>query len=106
MIEDYFDKTATVKRLTGNFGGDPDKYDYQTVATVSCALQQVSAEFAALVGGVFGRTWRMFCARGSDIKHTDRVTIDGIDYTIKGIDDQATGVFTPHLSVVLVEDAS
>src|SRR3989304_6229428 len=88
ITSDLLNKSVTVKRLTGGFGGDPDKSDYQTVATLSGNLQQATAEEAALADGDFGKVWNLFIDRGANIKESDRVTIDNVDYTVKGIHDR------------------
>jgi hypothetical protein len=107
-IERFFNKSAAIKRLTVDIL-DSDKSSYQTSSTISCHIQQLSLEETVVVEGVFGKTFRMYCAEDADIQQTDRVTIDGKDFTIKGIKtfevEQSTSPVR-HKQVVIVDNLS
>jgi len=106
MLNDYYKLTAVVKRLTAGFGGDPDKSDYQTVvAALKCDIQQLDAEQSAFVGGVFGRTYNLFCDLATDIKMSDRVEEGGRNFTVKGVQNFDEGTIG-HMEVIIEEDLS
>lgn len=105
-LQDFYKTTAVVKRLTAGFGGDQDKSDYQTIiAALACDIQQLDAEQAAFAGGVFGRTYALYCDRGVDIKMSDLITALGKEFRIKGIRDLDEGTIQ-HLEVIIEEDLS
>lgn len=44
-----------------------------TVTGMKCALQPLGAEKTALMGGVLGKTYRIFCDSGVDIQEHDKL---------------------------------
>lgn len=106
-IERFYTQTCEIKRLAPTLA-NPDISEYGVVATFACHVQQLDAEQTAQAGGVFGKTWRMWCAPDADIKTSDNVEIDGVQYRVQGIDKQSTVSFAQnkHLSVTLIADLS
>ena len=83
-LQQFFTKTVTVKRLVGGVGGNPDKFDFQTVGTVMANTQPTTPEQQQFIDGVLGTSFNLYCARSADLKKGDRLTIDSIDYDLKG----------------------
>lgn len=84
-IEKHYDKTASVKRLD-YVPGSTVKQTYATLhASVPCHLQPLVDETSQNITGGFGKDWLMFCA-DRDIREGDRVTIDGNEYKVFGVD--------------------
>ena len=101
----FLKKTVTVKRLVGNQGGNPDKFAFSTVGTISADIQPSSPETTQFVEGVAGETFNIFCEKGADIQKNDRVVIDGVDYTVKGMLEFDEGNI-PHKEGVIVKGIS
>jgi len=103
-ITHYFTKSAAIKRLTVVVG-NTDKSDYQTASTIACNVQQTTPEEAALVEGVFGKTFNLFCPLASDIIESDRVTIDAKEYTVKGVKSYNMGNIS-YKKAIIVDNLS
>jgi head-tail adaptor len=92
MISSYFNKTAYLKRYNGTINELGPAYNdatyWTTITTISCALQTVSARerFANGANTPF-MTHRMYCAVGTDFDEEDKMTIDSVDYDIKGTEN-------------------
>jgi len=92
MIESWYNKTAYLKRFNGTVNEvGPDYTDatyWATIATIRCALQTVSLRerFISGTNMVFA-THRMFCSVGTDFDAEDKMTIDSVDYDIKGVEN-------------------
>ncbi len=88
MMSPFFDKTFTVKRLTQS----GDKSSYQSVSVDgACMLRQAGAHLTQINGLQYGELWEMYAAAGVDVRTTDRVTVDGVDYTVKGVRSDTLG---------------
>ena len=106
-IERFFTDTATIKRLlvTG------DKSGPSAAGTIKVHIQQVGAEEALQVGGVFGKTWKLWTPLGADIKETDTVeiTVNGVarDMRVKGIKELFVNQsLNKHLEIIIFDDLS
>ena len=90
-------KTATVKRLT-DVG---DKSTYASVGSFACHIQQMTPEETNFIGGVFGRTFKVYAKEDADVGLSDEITIDSVAYKIKAIKTLTYGNL-PHLEIVAV----
>lgn len=82
MFTQFLNKSVTVERLATTTG---DVVEYASASSFMGNLQQTSPEMTALVGGAYGKTWRLYAQLGVDIINGDRVSIDGKSYTVKGV---------------------
>lgn len=76
---------TAVKRLT--YSGTPSKGTLATVSnlTATCYLRPLSEEAAAQSGLQWGTGFTIITEVGIDIRVGDVITIDGDDYTIRGL---------------------
>jgi phage major head subunit gpT-like protein len=88
MIERFYTNTVTVTRLT--YDGD-NKGTYSTVATIKGYIQQASAFVAAQTASVYTLSCLLWTYVDSNIAVNDKVTISGINYSVKGIWKNDTG---------------
>lgn len=84
MLSAYYDKTATIKRLTQV--GATDKKDFQNhLLNVPCLLQPIDASISMDIENSFGKNYLMMCDV-ADIVEGDRVFIDAVEYRIMGVE--------------------
>lgn len=80
----FYNKTATCYRL-GNDTGTTVKEIYKSNGTVACAVMNANPADSLLSEGNPSKSSVMFCDVASDVKDTDKVTIDGVDYIVRGV---------------------
>lgn len=97
-LQSFLTKIAQVTRLAEISG--TKRESYQVAATFPCMIQPLAIEEVNVVGGVFGKTFKLFCLLDADVKDTDKVTIEGSDYLVKGISIYDFGV-NNHKEVIL-----
>lgn len=72
------DKVASIQRLIQS-QSDADKESYGAVSgleAISVNVQPSNAETTAIAGGIFGKTYTIYCTV-SGIKDGDRITVSG-----------------------------
>lgn len=78
--------TFTIQRLTDIAGGN--KQDYQPInETLFGILEPVDAEFAALSGGSYGKSFRIYSSKlDTTVEETDRlIAPDGREFEVRGV---------------------
>jgi len=79
--------TATVKRLsqytTDANGNKKSQYSETVIATVKWYLSPVSSSNQDVWLDRFGQAWNFECNAPLDVKESDIMTIDGVDYEVK-----------------------
>ena len=81
MIENHYDKTAVIERLTITTGSK--KAFSSHLASVPCLVQPLTDEVSQDLQGSFGKDFLMLSAV-VDIAEGDRVTIDTEEYRVIG----------------------
>jgi hypothetical protein len=76
-----FTKTISVYRLTDA----SDKESYSLDGTIKGYLTPISAEDAMLTEGNPAQTYKLITDYSSDIQRGDKLTYDGADYIVSGI---------------------
>ncbi len=70
-------------------------------------VQQSSPEFAQQIGEAFGKTFSMWCAKDTDVKEGDTLTVATGDYagtySVRNVQKNATGS-NEHLELVVIKD--
>ena len=93
--------TVTRKQWTGNTATEVSAGGF------SGHVQQASPEFAESIGQAWGKTFSIWCAKGTDVTEGDTLTIASGDYTgtysVKNIQKNATGR-NQHLEIVAIKD--
>lgn len=101
-LSSFFVHTITVSRRLATTGF---KSSYQTVGTFSCNIQPVTAEYAAVNGMVFGRTYNAYLSDAADIQIDDKlIDQDGKEYRVTGTQKRNYGYSQPHLTLMLSEE--
>ena len=78
----FFKDTISVYRLTAKAG---DKEDYQLNGTIYGSILPISAESTMLSEGNPAKSFNLFTYSDSDIKESDKVKKDDIEYIVRGI---------------------
>lgn len=84
IIQDEFDLTADVKRLTPSDDGQTESYG-DHLSGVPCAVQPLDDAMSQDLQGSFGKDFLMFCDV-QDIDEGDQVVIDEETYRVVGVD--------------------
>lgn len=102
MIADYYNKTARLKArtdVTNELGVDYTS-TWTTVSTIKCALETLSKSERFIEGTekLFA-THRMYCATGTTIDETYRVTIGSKTYKVRSVENPME--MDKHLEIML-----
>lgn len=97
--------TITTQRYSAN--GVGVHQSYQTyLQNVPCLIQPVSARYAKEINAVFGRTYNLFVALGTDLQTSDKITDqDGKVYQISGSLKRNYGA-NAHLTFIVTEQVT
>lgn len=99
-IAKLYNKTVSTQRLAAVSGTNKQTWG-TNLASLDCTIHPVETSQQALGDGAFYKTFKLWCAVGSDVLIGDRV-IDGSDtYTVKGVSTYDFGR-NPHLRVTMV----
>lgn len=103
MISKFFTTPITTKRMVWTGGSSEDT----ALGSFNGHVQQSSPEFAQQLGEAFGKTFSVWCAKGTDVKEGDTLTIASGDYagtySVRNVQKNATGV-NEHLELVVIKD--
>lgn len=80
-LETFYTKTATIKRQT--YVGD--KSTFASVGTIKGHLRPLNETQASANGFQFGQIFAFQTAPDADIRESDTVEIDGVEYTCNGV---------------------
>lgn len=77
-----------------------------TVTAAIVNLQPISAEKTALMGGIIGKTFKIFCDSGIDIQEHDRLrdNISGKEYRVRAGGVTLHSYFATEYYEVLIEE--
>jgi hypothetical protein len=73
-----------------------DKSSYSSVGTATCYLRPLNEEQSASNGVQFGLGFSIIVECDVDIREGDKVTIDAVDYTIRGVVNHDRGIRTSY----------
>jgi len=62
-----------------------DKSVYASVGSATCYLRPLSEEQASMNGFQYGTGFAIIVETGVDIREADKVTIDSVVYTVRGV---------------------
>lgn len=88
MINNFYNSTATIKRLT--YSGNKGTYANQT--TIVGHLQQANPFFQQQLAQIYTLSHLFWCASDALVNINDNLTIDNITYSVKGIQSNNYGV--------------
>jgi hypothetical protein len=100
MIQDRYNETVVVKRLTGT-----TKQTYSThIAELSCCIQSRAEAIGADISTAFGKDLILFCDN-ADIVEGDRIirTIDetDIEHRITGLKTFSDSPYNSHMEIII-----
>lgn len=82
-ISYFFDETVIIRRAKNIAGTDRSRF--QATATAEANIQQLDAETAHKIEGVFGESYVLFCDSGVDIKEGDKVQCGDNKYMVNEV---------------------
>lgn len=87
----FLDKTVSVYR----FALVSDKESYSLNGTVTGHLQPMDTQTAILQGETPGQAFTLYTDQGVDMRVSDKITIDSVNYIVSGKEEFNFGSF-PH----------
>ena len=102
-IERFYTTTFTVTRMawTGESSAET------SAGTFSGHIQQARPEFAEQIAEAWGKTFGVWCAKGTDVDPGDTLTITTGDYAgtynVKNVQTNAVGA-NQHLELTVIKD--
>lgn len=90
---------SAIKRQTyvGN------KSSYASVGTATGYLRPLSEEASSVNGVQFGFGFNLIVETDVDIRETDKVTIDSVEYTVRGVANHDRGGATKYKRILMVK---
>lgn len=102
MITFTSQKTVTaIKRQT--YSGTPAKSVYASIGTATCYLRPLNEEQATVGGLQYGLAFSAIFETTVDIKEGDKIIIDSIEYTVRGIVNHDRGFNTSYKRALLTK---
>lgn len=99
-------KTAIIKRLTAEASPHENiKSWVEQEETIRVMFLPLSAERSqiAVAEGIIGKAYTLFAGLTANIQETDRVVIDEIEYSVKGIKKYEGSHNVDHLEILIEE---
>lgn len=99
-ISSLFNTTVSTKRLAAVAGTNKETWA-TNLATLLCSIHPVETSQQQLGDGAFYKTFKLWCAVGSDVLVGDRIIDGATTYTVKGVSKYNFGS-NQHLRVTMV----
>lgn len=97
MISRFFITTFTVKRMNAYAS---NKTTEASVGTISGHLQQLTAELTQQLGMTMTKSFRVWCAVGSNVQEGDSLEEGGNTYSVKAVQTNNYGA-NQHLELLV-----
>lgn len=95
-------KTVTaIKRQS--YSGTPAKSVYSTIGSTTCYLRPLNEEQAAVNGVQFGLGFSAIFETSVDVRESDKLVIEGIEYTVRGIVNHDRGFRTSYKRALITK---
>lgn len=97
-------KTATIKRLEAEIA-NPNIKSWNEVGSISVMFLPLNAEMGqiAQAEGIVGKAYSIYAEVDADIRETDRLVIDTIEYDVKGVKKYEGSEAVDHIEVLIEE---
>lgn len=92
---------TAIKRQS--YSGSPAKSTYTSIGTATCYLRPLSEESASMNGMQYGLGFSAIFEIGTDIREADKITINDIEYTVRGVVLHDRGFATQYLRALLTK---
>lgn len=86
-----------------SYSGSPTKSVYASVGTATCYLRPLTEEQAAMNGFQFGTAFAAIFETSVDVREADKLTIDSIVYTVRGVVNHDRGRNTAYKRALLTK---
>ena len=95
---------SSITRISGYVGNLSSSTTITTVT--SCYLRPLSEIESTNNGYQYGIAFNAIFEPEADVKEQDKITIEGIEYTVKGVALHDRGVFTSYLTALIIKPQS
>lgn len=102
-IATLFTQSVDTKRL-GRVGATNKKEWETNLSDVPCTIHPVETSQQSLGDGAFYKTFKLWCALGTDILIGDQIVFGSRVFTVKGVSTYDFGT-NEHLRITMVEGA-
>jgi hypothetical protein len=85
------------------YSGSPSKSSYASVGTATCYLRPLTEEQASMNGMQFGTGFTAIFETSVDVREGDKLTIDTVVYTVRGVVNHDRGVNTAYKRCLLMK---
>lgn len=92
---------SAISRQT--YSGSPSKSTYSSVGTATCYLRPLTEEQAAMNGMQYGTSFSAIFETSVDVREADKLTIDGVVYTVRGVVNHDRGFATAYKRALLTK---
>jgi hypothetical protein len=96
-------KTITNHTRLGNYVGNLSSSTTVTTGPVSCYLRPLSEIESSNNGYQYGIAHSAIFEVGEDIQEQDKITIDSVEYTVKGVVDHSRGYATGYIKALIIK---
>lgn len=104
MIEDFFTTLFTVNRSAWTTDGEGNPYSTESEGeTFYGHIQQANAELVQHLGLSLTKAFSVWCARDTDVKAGDTIATNGTTYSVRAVQDNATGD-SEHFELIVESD--
>jgi hypothetical protein len=96
-------KKITAHTRLGNYVGNLSTSTTVTNGPVSCYLRPLSEIESSNNGYQYGVAHNAIFEVGEDIQEQDKITIDSVVYTVKGVIDHSRGYRTGYIKALIIK---
>lgn len=86
-----------------SYSGSPSKSSYTSLGTATCYLRPLTEEQSTMNGLQFGTGFSAIFETYVDVKEADKLTIAGVQYTVRGVVNHDRGFATAYKKCLLLK---
>jgi hypothetical protein len=86
-----------------SYTGTPSKSVYASVGTSTCYLRPMTEEQASVNGFQYGLAFTAIFETSVDVRESDKITIDSVVYTVRGVANHDRGYATGYKKCVITK---
>lgn len=103
MLRFTTQKTISAHTRLGNYVGNLSSSTTVTTGPTTCYLRPLSETESSANGYLFGLAFNAIFENGADIKQQDKITIEGIQYLVKGVVNHDRGFGTKYVKALITK---
>lgn len=85
------------------YSGSPAVSSYASIGTATCYLRPLNEEQSSMNGMQYGQAYSAIFETSVDIREADKIVIDGIEYTVRGVVNHDRGGQTAYKRCLLMK---